>query len=136
LAIRLVVSHGLWDGWVHERDIVVPLGLASVMDDEEIAASLRYVAALSASFTVLFDLATPDAVDLVSREPMLNLRIEITDHVLVSNSTAPETSEVLEGSAVDLLEALSFRSPMPSHTPPAWRTILSGLGEAFDASVV
>ena len=26
--IRLVVQHALWDCWVHERDIAVPLGIA------------------------------------------------------------------------------------------------------------
>ena len=25
--MRLLASHALWDGWVHERDIALPLGL-------------------------------------------------------------------------------------------------------------
>ena len=45
LSIRLVALHALWDAWIHERDIVLPLGLAPVDEPDEIAGSLAYVAA-------------------------------------------------------------------------------------------
>lgn len=33
--IRFVCSHALWDSWVHERDIMLPLGLPLVVEPDE-----------------------------------------------------------------------------------------------------
>ncbi len=50
LAISAVVHHALWDSWVHERDILLPLGATPAVELDEIAASLRYAAALGPAF--------------------------------------------------------------------------------------
>ena len=46
IAIGLVAFHALWDSWVHERYILIPLGLDPVVDDAELEACLVYAAAL------------------------------------------------------------------------------------------
>lgn len=53
LSVRLLANHGLWDSWVHERDIVLPLGQDQPVYDDEIGASLRYVSALTVSVALL-----------------------------------------------------------------------------------
>src|SRR6476619_3051573 len=50
LAIALVAQHALWDAWVHERDVVLPLGIAPVVEDDEVIACVTYAAALSPAF--------------------------------------------------------------------------------------
>ena len=50
--LRLVADHALWDCWVHERDIVLPLGRSVVEDDREVLTCLRYAAALGQAFEV------------------------------------------------------------------------------------
>ena len=42
VALRSVALHALWDAWIHERDIVLPLGLDPVVEDDEVAACLLY----------------------------------------------------------------------------------------------
>ena len=44
--LRLVADHALWDCWVHERDIVLPLGRPPVEDPHEVLTCLRYAAGL------------------------------------------------------------------------------------------
>src|SRR5439155_1424843 len=38
--IRLVAHHALWDCWIHERDIALPLGLTPPAEPDEIGSSL------------------------------------------------------------------------------------------------
>ena len=48
----MVAHHALWDCWVHERDIVLPLGLPTAIEPDEVRACLRYAAALSPAFAI------------------------------------------------------------------------------------
>ncbi len=70
--LRAVAHHALWDAWIHERDIAVPLGLSATEEPDEVLACLRYVAALGPAFALTADRArrgalVVDAGDLVSR---------------------------------------------------------------------
>jgi uncharacterized protein (TIGR03083 family) len=47
ISVSAVAHHALWDSWVHERDILVPLGIEQVVEPDEVAASLAHAAALS-----------------------------------------------------------------------------------------
>ena len=42
VTIRRLSEHALWDSWVHERDIVLPLGGTPVVEPDEVLTSLRY----------------------------------------------------------------------------------------------
>ena len=64
LPIRLVAYHGLWDAWVHERDILLPLGLTPAEEPDEIYACLRYVAALGPAFSLSRDAGRTGALVL------------------------------------------------------------------------
>jgi uncharacterized protein (TIGR03083 family) len=46
VTVSAAAHHALWDSWVHERDVLVPLGMAQDEEPDEIVAILRYVAAL------------------------------------------------------------------------------------------
>lgn len=47
VSIGVLAHHALWDCWIHERDVCVPLGLAQEIQPDEVMAALRYAAALS-----------------------------------------------------------------------------------------
>ena len=42
LAVSAVVLHALWDSWVHERDIVLPLGMDPALEEDELTCCLLY----------------------------------------------------------------------------------------------
>jgi uncharacterized protein (TIGR03083 family) len=46
VALHAMARHALWDGWIHERDILLPLGLPPVDEPDEVRACLEYAAAL------------------------------------------------------------------------------------------
>ena len=74
--LTLVADHALWDSWVHERDILVPLGRTPVEDPREVLTCLRYAAALGQAFEVgqgrgpggiaVLEVTDPDARIVVS----------------------------------------------------------------------
>ena len=44
----------------------------------------------------------------------------------------PSGAPCLRGDAVELVEALSIRAPLPDSAPPEWHELLVGLATAFD----
>src|SRR4051794_18050788 len=50
--ISRLAEHALWDCWVHERDVMLPLGLEPEVEADEVRVSLRYGAALSPAFAL------------------------------------------------------------------------------------
>nr|MDQ3294690.1 maleylpyruvate isomerase N-terminal domain-containing protein [Actinomycetota bacterium] len=115
--LRAVVLHALWDAWIHERDIVLPLGLAPVEDDDEIAGCLTYGAALSPAFAVAHSRGRTGAVAVAASDPDVRFVVEVGDGVVVRDGDAPDGALRLEGPAVELVEALSFRVPLPCPVP-------------------
>jgi len=136
LPVRLVASHALWDAWVHERDIMVPLGASPRVEDDEVASSLRYVVALSAAFGVLAGRGDVGQLSLVASNPDVECLIVVSGTVEVRNTRADASAPVLSGDAVELLEALSFRSDLPDNLPPVWRSVARGLATAFDSDLL
>lgn len=116
LAVSIAVHHALWDAWVHERDIALPLGRTPTEDPDEIKACLRFVAAFTPALALNMDMATPPATLVIdTTSPDFHLTIEATDRVTVHESPTATTSPRLElrEPAVPLLEALSVRAPLP-----------------------
>jgi uncharacterized protein (TIGR03083 family) len=132
LRIGAVAHHALWDSWVHERDILLPLGLAPDEEPDEIALGLRYVAALGPALAVNHGLAGAGTVAVDVTGPELCFVVDIGDRVAVRAGSARADLR-LTGDAVDLLEALSRRRPLDQSIPVGSSWMLGGLAEAFDA---
>ncbi|MGH9134102.1 MAG: hypothetical protein ACRDZZ_09210, partial [Ilumatobacteraceae bacterium] len=81
--IAHLVTTNQWDAWIHERDIVLPLGRTPVEEVDEITACLTYGASL-------------------------------------------------RGPAVELVEALAFRVPLPCPVAEEHKWLLNGLATVFD----
>lgn len=132
VSIRLLMSHALWDGWVHERDIVLPLGIQPTVVAEEVSASLRYVAALSPAFAIGAGRENPGEFGIEATDPELSCVLVVDGSVLVRTETAAAGVPILRGSAVELTEALSTRVRLPAGSPTEWHRLLLGLEYTWD----
>jgi uncharacterized protein (TIGR03083 family) len=131
LSISAVCHHALWDSWVHERDILLPLGIAPDEEPDEIAACLRYVAALAPAFAISRGGAGRGTIAIEVTEPALSVVVEIGERVAVRAGTAG-TDARLTGEAVPLVEALSVRAPLTHSIPPGSTWMVEGLAAVFD----
>jgi uncharacterized protein (TIGR03083 family) len=132
IALHAVALHALWDSWVHERDVAIPLGIDAAVVADEIVACLRYAAALGPALLVSTGsmreaILTVDAVD-----PDTCFSVHVGPHVVVRDGGGPPDATILAGPSVELLEALSFRAPLPGAFPESGRWFMSGLAAAFD----
>jgi uncharacterized protein (TIGR03083 family) len=132
LPARLLAHHALWDCWVHERDVALPLGLVPPVEPDEIAASMRYAAALSPGFLINDGPGCEGRFAIEVRDPDIRFWLEIDGSVVhVRNGAAPADAPCLRGDAVAVLEALSIRAPLPADAPREWQELVGGLATAF-----
>jgi len=137
MAVRAVVLHALWDAWIHERDIVVPLGLPTVIEDDEVAACLLYATALGPAIVATNGSAREGRLTVRATDPDVSFVLDIGPTVVVRAGSAAEIdgSPCLTGDAVSLIEALGFRAPLDYGLDDDDRWLLGGLGDAFDVSL-
>ena len=117
---------------MHERDIVLALGSTAVVEPDEVRSCLRYAAALSPAFAISSGTAFTGTFAVDASDPDLQFVLELGESVSVRDGAAPADAPVLRGGAVDLVEALSIRAPLPSSAPTEWRRLLTGLATVFD----
>ncbi|HEY7138304.1 MAG TPA: maleylpyruvate isomerase family mycothiol-dependent enzyme [Acidimicrobiia bacterium] len=134
VAVSVLTHHALWDAWVHERDILQPLGLVQDEEDDEIVASVRYAAALSPAFAVQSSTGRRGTLALELTRPDMHAVVTVDGDVRVSEGDAPAGALVVRGAAVDVLEALSVRAPWPEPIADDQAWLLGGLAEAFDSA--
>ncbi len=133
VTISAIAHHALWDSWVHERDMLEPLGLAQDEEPDEIVASLRYAAALSPAFVLQSPTPRAGALALNVDAPGARVVVIVDDDVRVIDGEAPDGALVIRGDAVDILEALSIRAPWRQPIPPDQAWLLAGLAEVFES---
>ena len=133
VAIRDVLHHVLWDAWVHERDVALPVGLVPTQEQDEIAASLRYVAALSPLFAVMAGTAADASLVLEANAPEVRVVVSVTsERVLVHDGDASGDAVVLAGDAVELIEMLSARVPFVGAVPADRSWLVRSLADVFE----
>jgi uncharacterized protein (TIGR03083 family) len=131
--IRLVAQHALWDSWVHERDVAIPLGITPDVEPDEVTSCLRYAAAVSPVLGIGLGRAGAGVLAVEATDPTVRFELEVDDRVTLRNRSSDTDAPCLCGSAVEMTEALSLRLPMSSSAPIEWRRLLGGLEAAFDA---
>ncbi|MDQ1386284.1 MAG: hypothetical protein QOG65_3663, partial [Actinomycetota bacterium] len=127
LPIRLLAHHALWDCWIHERDIALPLGLAQPVEPDEVLSCLRFAAALSPAFALHSSTAPKGTFSVMASDPESCFTLDVGDAVSVGQASLVADAPCLRGDAVELVEALSLRVPLPASTPDEWRQLLGGL---------
>ncbi len=133
IALNATALHALWDGWIHERDILIPLGLTPTEEADEIALILRYAVGLGPAFTRTLGDDQVGVLGVEATEPDLSLRVEVGPTVRVCTGRAD--GPALRGRAVALIEALSYRAPLVHELGAADAWLVSGLGQIFDHDV-
>jgi uncharacterized protein (TIGR03083 family) len=134
ISVAGVAHHALWDAWVHERDVVLPLGLAAVEEADEVLACLRQAAAINAAFAVMAGAATPTTLVLESTDPQALIVVGVAQTVHVDASDTGPDPVVLRGRGVDLVEMLSTRVPFDQSVAPDKQWLLCGLADVFEVS--
>lgn len=133
VTLRAVSLHALWDAWIHERDVLLPLGLAPAEEPDEILGSLRYAAALGPAFSRTAGSTQEGTLAVVATDPDLSFVVQVgADQVVVTDGAAPDGAPSLRGGAIDLLEALSFRTPLEHGLAPDDAWLVAGLDRVFD----
>lgn len=133
VSVAAVLHHALWDCWVHERDITVPLGLAPAPEDDEVVACLRYALALAPAFGIVH--GDPDRRGVLGLDvtgPAAAFHATIDGSVVVREGPAPGGAPTLTGDALELLEALSTRTALEHDLGADDRWMVEGLLTVFD----
>ena len=133
VSIRLLAHHALWDSWIHERDVALPLGIGPEVHPDEIATCLRYAAAISPALALGNSFVKPGTFTLRAHSPEVTFTLDVGNAVMITNGASDSSTVALEGHAIELIEALSLRVPLPSSAPDDWRELLGGLAIAFDS---
>jgi uncharacterized protein (TIGR03083 family) len=133
--LSAVALHALWDAWVHERDILLPLGLTPAEEQDEIVPSLAYAAALGPALALCQGETRTGSIAVEPTDAGARIVVDAGPAMLVRGGDAPTGALHLSGPAVDLLEGLSRRAPLPCPVPDDQRWLLAGLAEAFDQPV-
>jgi len=136
VSVGALALHALWDAHVHERDIVLPLGIAPVEDAGEIDAALRYAAALSPTFLATLGSTRSATIEVRAEDPHVGFVVDVAETVVVrAAADGPVSSPVvLRGRAIELLEALSRRAPIEPFVDPGDLWLFDGLARVFDQS--
>ena len=103
-----VLHHALWDAWIHERDVLLPLSVSPTEEPDEVAACLRYVAAFSPALALCGGSTNTGAFTVSASDPDVAFHVAIDGDVAVHDGAAG-AGFVLGGRAVDLVEGLSLR---------------------------
>lgn len=134
-----MLAHALWDAWIHERDIAVPLDLEVVDDPAEVSAVLAYAAVLAPALSLMTDDTRSGRLAVVATDPDITLMVEVADRTatvspLASSAGIAAGVPTIEGRAADLADALSQRAALAHTADPAQHWMLDGLAEVFRAS--
>lgn len=132
ISVRALVHHALWDSWTHERDILVPLGITPTEEDDEVAASLRYVAALTPAFALCAGARGRGRFAIDAGHVQAVVEVDDVVQVRTGAPVAGTVGTVLRGDPVELLEMLTFRAPWTLDVPADQAWMLSGLATTFD----
>ncbi|MFZ6005192.1 MAG: maleylpyruvate isomerase family mycothiol-dependent enzyme [Actinomycetota bacterium] len=134
VSLRAVVLHALWDSWIHERDVLIPLGDDTVEEADEVVGCLTYSAAIGPALLAAGGSTRPGSLAIDATEPSLQLTVELGATAVVRAGAGDAGVPCISGRAVDLVEGLSFRAPLDHGLGTEHEWMLEGLAEVFDRS--
>lgn len=129
--VGVVAHHALWDCWIHERDIALPIGLTPPTEPDEVTSCLRYVSAFTAALAIASGSSTARVFAVEADDPASRFVLEVGESVELRDDAAPPDAPCLRGDAVELVEALSIRGPLPRSAPTGWLDLREALANLF-----
>ena len=133
VALHAVIRHALWDAWIHERDVVLPLGMTPVEEPDEVALALEYAAALGPTFLAMNGSTRTGTLVVDGTDPATHVVVELGSSVVVHDGDAPPGAVRITGRSAELTEAMSQRGPLPDIGDDD-RWMVGGLAQIFDAA--
>lgn len=131
VTLRAVALHALWDAWIHERDITIPLGLPVRLEKDEVLGCLFYSAALGPSLSASRGCLREGSLTITATEPEAVFTVECGPIIVVRDGM-PAKGPNIAGDAVALIEGLSFRAPLEHGLATEDMWLLGDLGKVFD----
>jgi uncharacterized protein (TIGR03083 family) len=134
--VSAVVHHALWDSWVHERDIRIPLGMDLVEEPDEVIACLAYCAGLAPTLALLAEPGRVGSLVLEATDPRARIVVDAGEQVRVRfGEVAPANADpvVVGGSAAQMLECLSMRAPFSGDLAATDSWLVVGLADQFES---
>jgi uncharacterized protein (TIGR03083 family) len=135
VTMRALAHHALWDSWVHERDVLVPLGIAPAEEVDELTSCLRYVAGIAPALARMTDSSRRGALAIDATDPDIHVVVEVGEAVAIRDGAAPDGAVRLTGRTVDLIDMLSIRAPLDQVIPTEGRWMFEGLATVFDTRI-
>ena len=133
VSIRAVCAHALWDAWIHERDVLLPLGRVQPVEPDEVATALVYAAALGPAIYLNSGEERSGSLAVRACDPNLAFTVAVGHQVAVHFGALAGATDSVEGDAVDLVEGFSCRGPCPPVAPEnGW--LVDGLRRVFRAA--
>jgi hypothetical protein len=112
--------------------------MTQVEEADEIAASVRYAAALSPALALTCGREEKAKIVLDVTRPDLRVVVTVDEAVHVtsgdSSTPAPDSTVSMSGDAVPVLEALSVRKPWPQPCAPDKSWLVEGIATAFESA--
>jgi len=108
----LAFNHLLWDSWLHERDVLLPLGMAPDPEPAEVRLVGSYQLVILGAVLSMFGMRT--TVDLRLEGTCGEAqRLRVGDEVVVDHPAEPPGEEgCIRGDAVGVIEAMSGRGDL------------------------
>src|SRR5207247_4741651 len=87
--LNIVAHHALWDALIHERDVVLPLGMTPIEEPDEIVSSLRYCAALGPVIAATHGSRRRGTLALIVADPDITIVVEAGGSTHVHDGLVP-----------------------------------------------
>lgn len=120
--ITVIAAHSLWDSWLHERDVLVPLGRPTPVEEDELLNAAAFTLFVGGAQGGVLDddepvgdgPVSPVHVTLAFADlPGRTLQLTVDRDVEVTVRPAAESSAAVDaGTAIDLVEGVAGRSPV------------------------
>jgi uncharacterized protein (TIGR03083 family) len=133
ISMGAVCAHALWDSWIHERDVLIPLGREQQIEPDEVATALIYAAALGPAICLNAGESASGSLSVDASHPDVAFTVEVSQQVRIRPGVATHPTALIMGAAVDLVEGFSARGPLPLVADDQ-QWLVGGLRRAFDES--
>ncbi len=125
LPAHLVVSHFLFDSWVHEYDLMVPRGERPVVDPLEAEVVLRYLIGLATVAT-----GSETSLDLHLTDPDLRIGVAVVVGTTeVTIGSAAKGAAVIEGRVADTVDRTCGRRAGPVRGDDRALAVIDAFGQ-------
>ena len=134
VTVTALAHHALWDAWIHERDILQPLGISQIEEADEVVASLRYAAALGPTLAIQSTAGRRGSLTIDATNPDSRFVVTVADEVTVGDGDPPEGALHVDRQRGRVARGTEhFAAPLGQSIPDDKAWLIAGLAEVFES---